>query len=114
MEGDRALAASLFRVASELDSLDRAGQIGGQAIRNRAMSAAPVRTGALVRSIRAEATGTEINVAAGAPYAGFNEYGTRHMPAHPFMRPALEANTETVVNAYTAEIQQLLNTVKGA
>jgi hypothetical protein len=53
-------------------------------------------------------------VTASAPYAAFQEYGTVTTPAAPYMRPALEASTSVIVDAYTGEIQDLLNTVKGA
>jgi len=114
VEGDEALRASLARVAGQLDDLGKAGETGGRAVAQRAQSAAPVETGALARSIRAEATGKEITVTAAARYAPFQEYGTATVPASPYMRPALEAATTTIVDAYTGQIQELLDTVKGA
>lgn len=114
VEGDEAFRLSMARVASQLDHLDRAGQIGGAAIRNRAMSAAPVRTGALVRSIRADTTGSEITVGAYVRYAAFQEFGTVHVPASPYLHPALQASEKEIVNAYTGEVEQLLGSVKGA
>jgi HK97 gp10 family phage protein len=114
VEGDEALRATLGRVAGELDNLTEAGQTGGREVQRRAQSAAPVATGALARSIRAEATGTEITVGTPVPYAPFQEYGTVYTPASPYLRPALEAATTQVVDAYTGEIQHLLETVKGA
>ena len=114
VEGDEALRASLSRVAGHLDELPGAGQAGGQAVKSRASAAAPVATGALARSITAEWTGNEITVGSPVPYAGFQEYGTSTVPASPYLRPALEAATSEIVNAYTGEIEQLLETVKGA
>ena len=114
VEGDAELRASLGRVAANLDNLTTAGETGGRAVQTRAVSAAPVLTGALARSIRAEATGNTITVTAAARYAAFQEYGTATVPASPYMRPALEAATTTIVDAYTGQIQDLLNTVKGA
>lgn len=114
VEGDTALRASLGRVAGQLDDLGKAGETGGRAVAQRAKSAAPVATGALARSIRAEATGNEITVSAPVRYAAFQEYGTATVPASPYMRPALEAATSEIVDAYTGEIQDLLETVKGA
>jgi HK97 gp10 family phage protein len=114
VEGDEALRATLGQVAARLDDLTAAGQTGGRAVAQRAQSDAPVDTGALARSIKAEATGKEITVTATARYAAFQEYGTSTTPASPYLRPALEAATSTIVDAYTGQIQDLLGTVKGA
>ena len=114
VDGDQALAASLHRVAGELDEMQTAGIAGGQAVKQRAQAAAPVRTGALARSVRADATGDTITVGAYVEYARFQEFGTVHVPASPYLRPALEASQTQIVNAYTGEIEKLLNTVKGA
>lgn len=108
------LRATLGRVAAELDNLEAAGAKAGQAVRYRAASAAPVQTGALARSITATATGNTVEVGASVPYARFQEYGTVYVPASPYLRPALEAATGEIVAAYTDEIQQKLETVKGA
>jgi HK97 gp10 family phage protein len=67
---------------------------------------APVDTGALQSSIRVERGGVglgwrQVRVRAGGyitnpktgklvNYSNFVEYGTKHMPAQPFMRPAWE------------------------
>jgi HK97 gp10 family phage protein len=62
------------------------------AVARDAQAAAPYRTGRLRRSITVErATGRDagtVHVIAGAPYAGYVEFGTRYMAARPFMRPA--------------------------
>lgn len=114
IEGDAALRATLGQVAANLDNLPKAGETGGRAVQQRARSGAPVDTGNLARSITAEATGNEITVGAAAPYARFQEYGTVTVPAAPYLRPALEASTAQIVDAYTGEIQNLLETVRGA
>lgn len=53
---------------------------------------APVDTGALRNSIKAEKAGSDLawDVAVGQPYGLYQEYGTVHMPAHPFITPAVE------------------------
>lgn len=114
VEGDEALSASLRRVAGELDNLQAASAAGAQAIRARAQSAAPVDTGTLARSIRADFTGETITVGAYVEYARFQEFGTVYVAASPYLRPALEAAQTQIVDAYTGEIQKLLETVKGA
>lgn len=114
VEGEAELRATLSRVAERLDDLPTAGQAAGQAIRSRASSAASVETGALARSITAEWTGNEVTVGSPIPYAPYQEYGTATVPASPYLRPALEAAQTAIVDAYTGEIQQLLETVEGA
>lgn len=114
VEGSRELAASLSRVADSLDDMPGAGTKAGQAVKQRAASGAPVDTGALARSVYAEAGPAEVVVGARERYAPFQEYGTATVPASPYLRPALEAATGEIVAAYTEEIQKKLETVEGA
>jgi len=114
VEGGPALAASLNRVADRLDDLPDAGAAAGQAVKSRASSLAPVDTGALAGSITAEWTGNTVDVGSPLRYAPFQEYGTTYVPASPYLRPALEAATTQIVDAYTGAIQKELETVKGA
>lgn len=64
----------------------------GAALQRRAMTAAPVDTGNLKRSIGIEITdgGLTATVEPTAEYASYVEYGTRFMNAQPFVRPSLE------------------------
>ncbi len=67
---------------------------------------APVRTGRLRDSIAViSVTDTEAIIGAGAPYAAFVEFGTMHMAARPFMRPALAFIEEE----YGQKIFEVLN-----
>lgn len=50
----------------------------------------PVKTGRLRDSIGGEIVGTVLTERATESYAGFVEYGTRHMPARPFFTPATD------------------------
>ena len=77
-------------------------------ILQRAQALVPVRTGALRASIQIETpaatplgeTGMRtINVSAGMPYAPFVEFGTRHMAARPYLRPAAEGERDRYKNA---------------
>jgi HK97 gp10 family phage protein len=60
-----------------------------------AKSRAPVRTGRLRDGCVGRMEETEMSVSAilqnEVPYAGFIEFGTRHMRARPFMRPGYAA-----------------------
>jgi HK97 gp10 family phage protein len=74
----------------------------------QAKTRAPVDTGALRASIHGEMTGdTEGQVTTGVDYAVFQEYGTRHMPAHPFMTPAAEAVRPSFIAAVEKAVSGL-------
>lgn len=63
-------------------------------IASDARSRAPVATGYLRSSIKAESleTGKSAQIVVGAEYGRFVEYGTYKMAARPFLTPALEAD----------------------
>lgn len=64
-------------------------------IEGGAKQRAPVDTGHLRNSIQAQRTGdAEAEVTVGAEYAGYVEYGTRHMAAQPYLTPAAEEQRE--------------------
>lgn len=70
---------------------------------NSAKLRAPFDTGKLKWSIRyIKDRKGKYTIEAGAPYAGFVEYGTRKMRAQPFMEPAFNANK----NKYIAELKK--------
>ncbi len=59
-------------------------------VEKRAKANAPVDTGYLKQHITAEKTGElSADVTSLAEYSFYNEFGTRKMAAHPYMRPAL-------------------------
>jgi HK97 gp10 family phage protein len=108
------LNRSLSAVADDLGNMGAAADKAGQMVRTRAQSLAPVNTGALARSITADAEGAVVTVGTDIPYGRFQEYGTIYTPASPYLRPALEASTNEIVTAYTGEVQDKLEHVKGA
>lgn len=59
-----------------------------RAIAKDAKANAPVDTGALRDSIRAEGNGLKWTVVVGAPYGVYVEFGTMYMSAQPFLLPA--------------------------
>lgn len=67
----------------------------GQRIVARAQQLAPVKTGALRNSIlyvvgeSAGLTGHYLSIQVGMPYGIYQEFGTRNIPPHPYIRPAL-------------------------
>lgn len=81
------------RIAQYVDAKMHAA---GEAIVARARQLAPVDTGALRESIGYvvavnEAGGKhELHIQVGVPHGIYQEFGTRNIPPHPFIRPALE------------------------
>ena len=63
----------------------------GARIVARAQDLAPVDTGALRDSITAEVEAGVLTVGSDLPYAAAQEFGTARIPAHPYLRPALDA-----------------------
>ena len=67
----------------------------GEAIVARAQALAPVRTGALRDSIAYVVAYNEmggrhtLSIQVGVPYGIYQEFGTRNMDPHPYIRPAL-------------------------
>lgn len=70
------------------DEVERAGYD----VEAAAKAKSPVRTGTLRRSIHTvvSSDGTTATVGPSVEYGIYPEFGTRHMPAHPYMRPAFE------------------------
>lgn len=94
VEGVAELQAFLGDQA-KLSAVRKAVMKNGARLQSRAMHNAPVKTGFLRRSIGLEIAdnGLTAIVEPTASYAPYQEYGTRFMQAHPFVRPAL-ASTE--------------------
>ena len=64
---------------------------GAYAVTGKAMSLAPVDTGALKNSLHAAKAGDLLWWSGdGVDYGIYQEMGTSRMSAHPFMRPAVE------------------------
>lgn len=103
-------------------------EAAAQLIVQEAQAICPVDTGALRDSISAEDpvdtdTTSVAKITAGAPYAGYVEYGTgirgsespgagpypysptwKGMAAHPFMRPALDTTRDAVRELFASQI----------
>ena len=61
-------------------------------VQRSAQANAPVRTGNLRRSITTRIEGHAAYVGTAVEYAPYVEYGTKYMPARPFLGKALEDN----------------------
>ena len=87
--GDRAAIASLRRAARNLKDLQPPTRKAARTVEQTARRLAPKHTGRLAAATRSRASGGVGTVSNSTRYAGYQEYGTRVMRAHPFMRPAL-------------------------
>ena len=131
--GDRRLAAQ-FRAmdrATRGELLSRALVSGALLIVNQAKRNAPYETGNLRRSLHVggegssgglegDTTGTdiggqesgrdyaEVSVGTNVEYAPHQEFGTRHMAAHPFLRPAIESEKGAAVEEIGAAVRAQL------
>lgn len=115
--GDAELVRQLAAIADAASGrmLHRAAVAGGQLIANDAKIHAPYRRGNYRRSIHVggegvegDTTGTDIGgaeigtasatvkIGSNVEYGPFLELGTRHMPARPHLRPALESQRDAV------------------
>ena len=74
-----------------------------------AQSFSPDLSGALRDSIKVQGSGIDkagayADVGTREPYAIYQEFGTVHNPAHPFMRPAIAAATGSALGFITSKI----------
>ena len=83
--------AQKLRDMADPSKLRKIVALNGSELQQKAQQKAPVDTGQLRRSIRLEieADGMTAVVSANTDYAAYQEYGTRFMPAHPYLRPSL-------------------------
>ena len=72
--------------------------------------AAPVDTGRLRNSLAWEIDASGLNAVVGTnvSYAPFLEFGTRFMPAQPYLFPALEAERRTFARAMNQAVGRVL------
>lgn len=77
-----------------LDRVDDLAKQFAAGVKKSAQARAPVRTGNLKKSIRYKKQPRKgqsyYQIKVGAKYGVYVEYGTRHMRAQPYFRPAIE------------------------
>lgn len=110
--GLRGVQSALRKFPAEVRSqLPRMVKEAAEPVRARAQTLAPWKTGALAGSVRIVGGSNRIAVRAGgkkAFYARFQEYGTKKMPAHPFLKPAVEERGDRVRDVIDREMRQLI------
>ncbi|MGF7429586.1 HK97 gp10 family phage protein [Thermoanaerobacterium thermosaccharolyticum] len=104
---------SLEEASSEI--LEKAASSAAEVVKDAASKKAPRRTGKLARSMvyktkEKSKTGVEIVIGPDkdAFYGLFHEYGTSKMPAHPFLRPALDENGEKIKRTIANKLKSIL------
>ena len=90
------LAAFLGRLEHEVETeLDPVGAD----MKDIARSLVRVRTGYLQSTIYYTTNGMVLEFGATADYASYNEFGTWKMSPQPFIRPALDASSQKILDA---------------
>lgn len=81
------------RVIAQLNSIQNVGEVmplpAAQYIAKQARGYAHVITGYMRDHIHAKKEGESAVVISEATYSGYEEWGTRYHPPHPFLRPAM-------------------------
>jgi HK97 gp10 family phage protein len=86
-------------------------QFEAEAMKNAARARCPVRTGRLRASIYARVRDSIIQLGATAPYAVYQEFGTRYIQARRFLSNAVELRMQSLVNRINQAIRQAIGEV---
>lgn len=114
MRIDDSQIKGMFSRLKSFDEADAAVRAGAQIIRNGAAERAPYKTGNLRRSIKEEradeSTSTSIiyNVGTNVVYAPAQEFGYQHIPARPYLRPALDQDGKEAVEVIKNAVIQFI------
>ena len=112
--GDKELEVKLLAIGANVGAAtQKAARAGAAVVRQAAKDRAPVRTGQLKKSIQTvsvKGTGgvADADVGPTVFYGRFVElghagpHGKGHVPAHPFLRPALDEHEKEVQDAAAA------------
>lgn len=112
--GADTLARTLDGAAHDLGDMSDANRKAGQLLAQHAAGSAPRRTGRLAGSIRVTEVGKDgVSVGASAPYAPFQEFGTRYVRATYFLTGTLARDDGPVIDVYETAIDRTLAQVRG-
>lgn len=79
-----------------------------EAMKNAARARCPVRTGRLRDSIFAKVEEWTVKLGATAPYAVYQEFGTRYVRPRRFLSNAVESRMQILVNRISRAIEQAI------
>lgn len=117
VEGAAELRRALKHFDGGLDALKEINHQAAEDVAEAARTRAPVRSGSLVGTIRADRKTRSASVLAGrrkVPYAGPIHFGwpSRNITANPFLYDALDSRREAVAQAYTRGVGALVDRVE--
>lgn len=118
VDGLRKLTRELRAAGEDLTDLKDANARAGSIVLDAARPATPRRTGRLAATGRTNRAAAKANVlfgSAAVPYAGPIHWGwkSRHIPAQPWVQTAAKRTQGQWIAAYEADIQRVLDNVKG-
>ena len=104
------LATALGKIGDGLDDLDDAADATVTLVVSRARRLAPVDTGALSRSISGRGTGSTATIGTSISYGLPVHFGvpSRGQRPRPFLHQAVEAEQAHIVDAYTTDVNRLI------
>ena len=112
VKGLREVVRSLNKYEGAIKELKEANNAIGSKVAQSAQATAPVATGSLQRTIKANKAKQKIQIKAGntnVPYAGVQEFGwaDRNIKAQPFLRRAAWNNRGYIKEQYQANLQAI-------
>jgi hypothetical protein len=110
------LTRTMREVGDDLADLTGVNERVGALILARARPRTPVRSGRLVGSLRAVADVDDVALGSDLVYAGpiHNGWPAHHITANPFITDATSSSEDQWVGLYVAELEDLVQGVKGA
>lgn len=110
--GSAELAAGLAAIGDGLDDLDGASAATVDIVVARARRSAPTDTGALGRSITGRGSGSTATIGTKLEYGLPVHFGvpSRNQRPQPFLHQAVQAEQNRIVDAYTTDINRLIET----
>jgi len=109
IEGVPELREKLSRLDDDMKrNVQDAMRFEAEAMKNVAKASCPVRTGRLRDSIYAEVEEWIVKFGATAPYAVYQEFGTRYVQPRRFLSNAVESKMQSLVNRISGAIRQAI------
>lgn len=109
VDGIEELKAKMERLDSALQAKvhDRMKE-QAETMKTIAQSLVPVRTGRLRNSIYAQVENWTAKVGASAPYAVYQEFGTRRIPPVRFLSRAIEMQAQSMIDAMNQAVDEAI------